>query len=383
MQNLKPMDAVAALFSNGHHELSEAIVASLSRAIFNGIEIRPAGWVQKIFARASYRILQRTTTCGMGKDVRGSEVMIFSNRILESSGHPYAKSLLGSSRSETASLVEGGDPMSGNYMMIAPEIRMNGGVWDKLFLDSVQGKDVRLRMVLETRATYETARRWLERGEPVRLKAVAAGTGLSMMLVYDRLVRDGYKPDLITAAITDKDETNIDKANRLLNKLGTTRERKCSLGKGYGISANTEDIFAGNGKDGTADTTRYDVVTAIGILEYFKGFSYGTTEQRLKIGVPVESATAQDLAMRLFEMTTDRASLIVNTYKNDASTRILEVFGRKFNYRNLDNLRSLLASVNFRPARLVGSGNIYDVEVYEKNPLPVESVPPSATRGPA
>jgi hypothetical protein len=278
MQNLKPMDAVAALFSNGHHELSEAIVASLSRAIFNGIEIRPAGWVQRTFARASYQILQQTTTCGMGKDARGSEVTIFSNRILESSGHPYAKSLLGSSRSETASLVEGGDPMSGNCMMIAPEIRMNGGVWDKLFLDSVQGKDVRLRMVLESQATYETAKRWLERGEPVRLKAVAAGTGLSMMLVYDRLVRDGYKPDLITAAITDKEETNMDKANRLLDKLATTKERECSLGKGYGISANTEDIFARNGQDGTTDTTRYDVVTAIGILEYFQGFSYGTTD---------------------------------------------------------------------------------------------------------
>jgi hypothetical protein len=383
MQNLKPMDAVAALFSNDHHELSEAIVASLSRAIFNGGEIRPAGRVQRTFARVSYRVLQRTTTSGKGKDASGSEVTIFSNRILESSGHPYAKSLVGSSRSETASLIEGGDPMSGNYMMIAPEIRRNGGLWDRLLLDSVQGKDVRLRMALETRATYETARRWLERGEPVRLKAVAAGTGLSMMLVYDRLIRDGYKPGLITAAITDKEETNMDKANRLLDKLATTRERKCSLGKGYGISANTEDIFAGNGKDGRTDTARYDVVTAIGILEYFQGFSCCTTEQRLKIESPVESTTAQDLAMRLSEMTTDHASLIVNTYKNDASTRILEVFGRRFDYRNRDNLRSLLASVNFRPARLVGTGNIYDVEVYEKNPAAVESVALSATRGSA
>ncbi len=380
MQNLKPMDAVAALFSNGHQELSEAIVGSLSGAIFNGIEIRPAGWVQRTFARASYQILQRTTTSGMGKDAGGSEVTIFSNRIVESSGHPYAKSLLGSAKSETASLVEGGDPMSGNYMMIAPEIKRNGGVWDKLFLDSVQGKDVRLRMVLETRATHEIARRWLEKGEPVRLKAVAAGTGLSMMLVYDRLVRDGYNPDLITAVITDKDETNIDKANQLLGKLSTTRENMCDLSKGHGISANTEDIFGGNG--GATDTTRYDVVTAIGILEYFQGFSYCTTEHRLKTELPVDSATAQDLARRLFEMTTDHASLIINTYRNDASTRILEVFGRRFNYRNLDNLRTLLASVSFQPVRLLGSGNIYDVEVYEKNRLPMDSVAPSPTRGP-
>ena len=65
-------------------------------------------------------------------------------------------------------------------------------------------------------------------------------------------------------------------------------------------------------------------------------------------------------------MTTDRAGLIVNTCWDDASTRILELFGRRFDYRNRENLRSLLAAVNFRPARLVGSGNIYDVEVYEK-----------------
>jgi hypothetical protein len=374
MQNLTPMDAVAVLFSDEHHALSEAIVASLSHAIFNGGEIRPAGWVQRTFARASYRILQRTTTSGKGKDARGSEVTTFSNRILEGSGHPYAKSLMGSSRSETASLVEGGDPMSGNYMMIAPEIRMNSGLWDRLLLDSVQGKDVRLRMALETRATYETARRWLEKGEPVRLKAVAAGTGLSMMLVYDRLIRDGYRPDLITATITDKEQANIEKTNRLLDKLATTRERRYNPGRGYGISAQTKDIFAVNGKDNTACTARYDLVTAVGILEYFQGFSYCTTEQRLQIELPIESVTAQDLVMRLSEMTTDRASLIVNTYRDDASTRILEVFGRKFDYRNRDNLRSLLASVNFRPARLVGSGNIYDVEVYEKNPLPVESV---------
>jgi hypothetical protein len=30
--------------------------------------------------------------------------------------------------------------------------------------------------------------------------------------------------------------------------------------------------------------------------------------------------------------------------------------------------------VNFRPERLMGSGNIYDVEVYEKNPLPLETM---------
>jgi len=269
-----------------------------------------------------------------------------------------------------------GDVQAGNYVMIAPEIRMNGGLWDRLFLGSVQGKDVRLRLALETRATYETARRWLERGEPVRLKAVAAGTGLSMILAYDKLVRDGYNPELITATITDREKANIDKTNCLLDNLVTTRENKRGLGMGYGISANTEDILAENGEEGAAYIARYDVVTAIGILEYFQGFSYRTTEQRLKIESPVDAASAQDLAMRLYAMTTDRASLIVNTYRDDASTRILELFGRKFDYRNRENLRSLLASVNFQPVRLVGSGNIYDVEIYEKNPIPMETMAP-------
>jgi len=69
----------------------------------------------------------------------------------------------------------------------------------------------------------------------------------------------------------------------------------------------------------------------------------------------------------LYRMLTDRGSLIVNTMRNDPSTRILELFGRRFVYRARKDLQALLASVNFRPERLVGSGNIYDVEVYEKN----------------
>ena len=366
MINLKPMEAVQALYSSGQHELSEEIVASLSRSIFSGSETRAAGLVQRTLARVSYRILQWTTTSTKPADESGFKVPVFSNRIMERSKHPYAKALLASSRSETASLMEGGDPMNGNYMMIAPEIRMNGRLWDRLFLDSVQGKDVRLRLVLETRATYGTARRLLEEEKPVRLKAVAAGTGLSMILVYDRLIRDGYHPDLVSAKITDWEEANIAKANRLMDKLATTRERKRSPGTGFGIWADTEDIFAEYGKGGATCTARYDVVTAIGILEYFQGFSYRTTEQRLKLKSQVETPTAQDLAKRLYDMTTDRASLIVNTCRDDSSTRILELFGRKFDYRNREDLRSLLTSVNFRPVRLVGSGNIYDVEIYEK-----------------
>ena len=232
MINLKPMEAVETLYSSDEPELSEEIIASLSRTIFSGSETRPAGWVQRTLARVSYRALQWTTTSRRFEDESGSHGTVFHNNLMVRSGHPYANSLLASSRSETAALIEGGDPMNGNYVMIAPEIRKNGGLWDRLFLDSVQGKDVRLRMELETRATYDTARRWLEEKTPVRLKAVAAGTGLSMILVYNRLIRDGYHPDLITAAITDREEANITKANRLLDKLATTRERKLGPGRG-------------------------------------------------------------------------------------------------------------------------------------------------------
>jgi len=368
MQNLKPMEAVAALYGSGRRELSEAIVASLSRAVFSGGKMRPAGRAQRTLARAFYRILQWTTTSRMSEDEKGSAMTVFNNMLLERSGHPYARSLLGSSKCETASLVEGGDPMNGPYMMIAPEIRMNSTLWDRLFLDSVQGRDVQSRFVWETRATYELARRRLEGGLPVRLKAVAAGTGLSMILTYDKLLRDGYDPALITVKLTDREEANVEKASRLLHKLATTRDNRRGSGSGHGISAEVEDIFPQGGAAGPSDQIQYDIVTAIGILEYFQGHSHATTEQKLRLEVPIESVTALGLVTRLTEMTTDHASLIVNTYRDDASTRILELFGRRFDYRHREHLRSLLEAVNFRSVHLAGSGNIYDVEIYEKNP---------------
>lgn len=373
IQNLKPMDAVAALYATGHHELSEEIVASLSRVIFSRNDLRPASWVHRSLARISYQALKWTTKSVGIEDESGSKVTVFRNKLLERSGHPYARSLLDSSRSDIAKLVEGGDPMNANYMMLAPEIRSSGGLWDRLLLDSVQGKDVRLRLALETRAMYEEATRRLQKKMPVRLKAVAAGTGLSLILAYDKLVRDGYRPDLITATITDREEANIDKANRLLDSLATTRENRRSGRIGCGIAAETEDIFWESLNPDAAKIEPHDVVTAIGILEYFQGVSYSTSGQRLKIAAPVESATAHDLAGVLCRMITDRGSLIVNTMRNDPCTRILELFGRRFVYRSTKDLQALLASVNFRPERLVGSGNIYDVEVYGKNIDTVEA----------
>ncbi len=367
MKNFQPLEAVAALYSADHHESSESIVASLSRVIFTTKDKRPAGRIRRTFARAFYQILRLTTKSERGVGEGNAGVAVFTNAILKRCKHGFAGSLMGSSRKENAALIEG-DPMNGHYMMIAPELRMNGGMWDRIFFDSVQGKDVQLRLAWETRATYDAAKRWLDRGERVRLKAVAAGTGLSMILAYDRLVRDGYRPELITAIITDREQGNIEKANRLLEKLATTKGAKFCHSKGHGISAETEDIFADHGQEGPA---KYDVVTAMGILEYFQGFSYATTEQRLKLEPTDASATAQDLAARLHAMTTPESHLIINTYRDEASTRILELFGRKFNYRSRENLRCLLASANFRHSSLVGSGNIYDVEVYEKNHLPV------------
>ena len=115
--------------------------------------------------------------------------------------------------------------MNGPYMMLSPEIRKNGGLWDRIFFDSIQSKDVQVRFIHETQATYTAAKRVLDRGESVRIKAVAAGTGLSLILVYDKLIRDGYDPKSITAVITDRDPANTEKSNRLLGKLANHPEQ--------------------------------------------------------------------------------------------------------------------------------------------------------------
>ena len=81
---------------------------------------------------------------------------------------------------------------------------------------------------------------------------------------------------------------------------------------------------------------------------------------------PDEPLTAHDLAARLGEMTTDRGSLIINTYRDHACIRILELFGKRFDFRDRGHLRDLLAPLDFRSLHLAGSGHIYDVEVFEK-----------------
>ena len=42
--------------------------------------------------------------------------------------------------------------------------------------------------------------------------------------------------------------------------------------------------------------------------------------------------------------------------------------GKRFDYRHHGNLSELLATAHFRNPRHVGTGNIYDVQVYEKGP---------------
>lgn len=354
------MEAVTALYSEGNQELSEAIIASLSRAVFDGGNGGPAGLVQRAVSRASYRILKWTTTRRHEADTGDRENGACHNPILEWTGHPYARALLDSSSRETESLVEGGDPMNGPYMLIAPEILQVATTWDRIFLDSVQGRDVQLRFIWETQATYEEARRRLENGGSVRMKAVAAGTGLSKILVYDRLIQEGHDPARITVRITDRDKASIDKAGRLLAKLASTRSRTTEAESEGGISAEVEDIFAE--KPGA----EYNVVTAVGILEYLTGFTCETTERYFNLPQPEEAWTAQDLVARLGQMTADSSALIVNTSRLHSSTRILELFGKRFDYRNRDNLAALLATANFQNPRLIGSANIYDIEVYEK-----------------
>ena len=365
MQALKPMQAVAALYTEDQHELAEVIVASLSRAIFHAKDTKPADKGKLMLGFVSQRVVRWTTKTIASKD--GTAPTLYRNRLFEHSGHPYARSLLTSSQSETVAMVEGGDSMNGPYMMLSPELRKNSGLWDRIFFDSVQSKDVQLRFLLETQATYHAARQLLARGEPVRIKAVAAGTGLSLILAYDKLIRDGFSPQSITAVIADRDPANTAKSNRLLPKLASTRNNPWSPGHAYGIMAVTEDVFDEPDPLEIAPHAPYNIVTAIGIIEYFQGIAHGSTEQRLKLHEPEEPVTAKDLVARLAAMTAHCGCLIVNTYRDHSCIRILELFGKRFDFRNREHLRDLLAPLNFRPLHLAGSGHIYDVEVFEKS----------------
>jgi hypothetical protein len=352
------MDAVAALYAEAAPETAEAIVASLSATVFGNHGLAPSSPLRRLLARLSYRVVKRTT-----RPAPPGAATAYHSPILERSGHPYARSLLSPSRQDIAGLVEGGDPMNGPYMMLVPEIRQAGDRWDRLFFNSVQGRDVQLRFVWETLATHAEASRRLQAGKPVRLKALAAGTGLSAILAYDRLIRDGHDPAAITLVITDREPANTTKTRRLLEKLSSTRARITDTPAPGAVAIHSEDVFT----PAAPPPGGYDILTAVGIFEYLAGHTCDTTERRQGLPEPVETHDATRLATVLASLAAPDASVIVNTYRPHLSIRLLEVFGKKFDYRTRANMADLLAQASFHPARLVGAGIIYDVEIYEKS----------------
>jgi len=365
---ITPMEAVLALYAEDSDEIAEAVMASLSRQIFDAELPKPASRLRRRLAGLVFRLLERTTRTHVRSEPDGREIVSYRNALLERSKHPYALTLLEPSRADTASFVEGGDPMNAIYMMISPEISQNAGTWDRILLNSVQGQDVQLRFTWETRMTHDFATRRLSLGQPVRLKAVAAGTGLSLILVVDRLLREGHDPTLITASITDREAANVAKALRLLGKLSSTRGHITQFDQitlsDHGISAHVEDLLHPAPEGGHDEP--FHVVTLVGILEYFLGFTCATTEMPLNELEPGEENEAVDLIRKIHGMTAESGVLIANSYRVEIGARILEIFGKRLRYRNRKELRELADTAGFVPTGHFGSGNIYDVEVFER-----------------
>lgn len=365
--DLGPMEAAAALYADGQEELSGAIIASLGRQVFDEEDPQPAPRLRCFLARGLLRFLKRRTSVEYRQGPDGKKMAVYRNRLLEYSRHPYAATLLSPSCSRNASFVEGDDPMNGPYMMICPIIRRNSDPWDSRFLNSVLSQDVRLRFIWETRSTYEAAKSRLDAGQPVRILAAAAGTGLSATLVYDRLIHDGYPAGSITVTMTDREEPNVEKARRLLSKLATTRGNPAEAGQPGGISARTMDLIQGNpSPEGTNSDERYDVVTLVGILEYFRGFTSDTTEEHLGETHSTDESEGADLIRWIAEKTAPSGNLIANTHRREPAAQILEVFGKRLRYRNRDDLRALAETGGFVPKSTVGTGRVFDVEVFEK-----------------
>ena len=310
-----------------------------------------------------FRLLKRTTREHVRTGEVGLDYTAYRNRILERSGHPYAQTLLEPSGADSASFGEGGDPMTAPYMMISPEVKGQASTWDKLLLDSVHGRDVQLRFIRETKFTYEVARKQLRENRPVSLKALAAGTGLSLILVFDRLVRDGFDPDLISATVTDRDPANVERSMRLMNQLATTRDNIVAGGRNGGISARVEDLLEPKG-DSAND--RHDIVTLVGILEYFSGHTCSTTHEHLGETHEGDDFDAIALVDKVNPMLADSGMLIANSYKVEIGARILEIFGKKLFYRDRENLQTLVSTAGFVPSGISGSGHVYDVEVFGK-----------------
>jgi len=352
------MGAVGALYGEGCEESARVIVANLGARIFGAQPPRPSNIFRRGLARMVWHLMRGTTRTQTRPGPDGRPMLVFRNRILERSGHPYASTLLEASRADTQDFVEGGDPMNALYMMLEPAIRRHAGLWDHIILDSVQARDVQWRFYWETRCHHDLATARLRRGEPVRLKAVAAGTGLSMILVLDRLLREGHDPTLINATISDREPSNVAKAERLLRKLESTRPL---LDAGR-IRLISEDLLF------PEDTVPNDVITVMGILEYFPGYTLTTTEQHHGHPEPQGPPHAADLVRNIASMTAPGGALVTNTFRLLAAVRIMEVFGKKFRYRGRPEMQRLLATSGFLPSGRHFSANIFDVEVFRKNP---------------
>ena len=270
--------------------------------------------------------------------------------------------LLEPSSAQSASFVEGGDPMNAPYMMISPEITKNAGRWNRILLNSTHGTDVQLRFIWEARATLAAAKRRLDEGLPVQLKAAAAGTGLNLILVFDRLAREGYDTSLITATVTDRCPHNVTKSKRLMSKLATTSVHFNDAGVATGIWAHEEDLLAPS----QSTDRSFDVVTLVGILEYFHGHTCGTMEEFQNRPIVGDESEAEELIEKIGLSIAGGGALITNTYRTEIGGRILEIFGKHLRYRNREDLHRLMATADFDPLHNAGSGNVYDVEVFEK-----------------
>lgn len=365
LDGLTPMSALAALYGEGRVETARAIISSLNRRIFEGPPPRPSNIIRRGLARGVVRLLQRTTTSAVAPGPDGEPLTRYENRILRNSGHPYAITLLEPTRADTSTFVEGGDPMNAIYMMLSPEIAAQSKLWDKIILDSVQCRDVQWRLYWETRLTRDLAVSRLKAGLPARLKAVAAGTGLSMLLAIERLLQEGHDPSLLTALITDREQANIDRALRLAQKLPETgRHLALHAGAGHGLFVRIEDALHPSTKD--AHESPFDVVTVVGLLEYFPGHTLTTTEENRGEPAPQGPPRAADIVRNVGAATADGGAMVANSYRLMPASRLLEIFGKRFRYRGLAELRELAATGGFVPSGLGYSANIFDIQVFTR-----------------
>jgi hypothetical protein len=362
---ITPMDAVAALYGEGNADLAGAIVSGLVRQVFEEKPPAPSNLLRRTIGRFAFRLMQRTTRPEKRPGRDGQDVVVYRNRILEDSGHPYARTLLEPSRADTANFVEGGDPMNAVYMMLLPEIRKNADLWDTIMLDSVQARDVQWRFVWETRLAHSLAARRLQAGRPVRLKAVAAGTGLSMAVLLEKLLGEGHDPRLISATISDREASNIEKSLRLLGKLqSTSAHLALHTGSPHGIVLQIEDIMQPTTK--TAQDAPFDLVTVVGLLEYFPGHTFITTEELLGEKRPEGPPNASQVVANIGAMTAPGGNVLVNTFRKISAIRTMEVFGKRFRYRGRKEMRDLMSTGGLVPSGKHVSANIFDLEVFEK-----------------